>query len=299
MTMKSNYIQTIVLAWWLTLTINAQVGINTNNPQGIFHIDTRNNNAQTGIPTAAEMTDDVVVAVGTRGGMLISVGGKSPTNSSAQLALLDPNKALLFNRVALTGLRDIVTIPNPVAGTIVYNTATNGVFPDNIIPGYYYFNGVVWYKWQYGEINSQLSGIDLKTDCYSTGINGLSGAASATPAVFVEEIVIKEQGTYIFSLRLYGQPTNVTGSYPAIFDRMVYYLFLMKNGSTEVNSAVFNIPSFNAGEGTTHTITMQAVLAQGDVVSFRLGHNLGTPGWKLQAKTGLVANKTSLIYWKI
>ncbi|MFP3836176.1 hypothetical protein SCA31_25085, partial [Chryseobacterium sp. SIMBA_028] len=38
-----------------------QVGINTQNPQGIFNIDGAKNNATTGTPTAAQLKDDFIV----------------------------------------------------------------------------------------------------------------------------------------------------------------------------------------------------------------------------------------------
>ncbi len=123
---------------------NAQIGINTKNSQGVFHIDTRGNNPVSGAPTAAQMTDDIIVEKHSTAGINMSIGGKVGTNSSAQLALLDPNKAILLNRVALTGLKDIITIPNPQTGTIVSNIATASSYPDNIVPVYSYFNGLVW-----------------------------------------------------------------------------------------------------------------------------------------------------------
>lgn len=43
-----------------TITL-AQVGINTPNPQGTFHVDGNKNNSQSGVPSAAETTDDFVV----------------------------------------------------------------------------------------------------------------------------------------------------------------------------------------------------------------------------------------------
>ena len=39
----------------------AQLGINTNNPQQLVHIDNQNNNPSIGIPSAAEQLDDVVM----------------------------------------------------------------------------------------------------------------------------------------------------------------------------------------------------------------------------------------------
>lgn len=45
----------------VTCALKGQVGINTVNPQGVFNIDGAKNNPNTGIPTAAQTTDDFTV----------------------------------------------------------------------------------------------------------------------------------------------------------------------------------------------------------------------------------------------
>lgn len=292
------------LTLFFCLIIKAQVGINTNNMQGVFHIDALGNNTITGIPTVDQMTDDIVIAANVATGLNVSVGGKISSNSSAQLALLDPNKALLMNRVALAGLRDITTIPNPPVGTIVYNTVISGTYPDNIVPGYYYFNGVVWYKWQYGRVDSELSQRDLLEDCYSLEVTGLNDVNSSEQAALADfgTIQISETGTYIFSFRLYGTPTlNSSGDTAPTFTRSINYLYMMKNGSEKVEEMEINVVSPVGGIASayTHTATLQVLLTEDDTVTFRLGHGLGWYGWKLIANPDVRANKTSLIYWKI
>jgi hypothetical protein len=41
---------------------NAQIGVNTSNPQGIFHIDGAKDNAITGVPTIGQQSNDVTVS---------------------------------------------------------------------------------------------------------------------------------------------------------------------------------------------------------------------------------------------
>lgn len=297
----------IYSAMVLCLSVKAQVGVNTNNPQGIFHIDTRGNNAVTGNPSASEMTDDIVVDRHTTSGVNMTVGGKVATNSSAQLSLLDPHKAMLFNRVALKNVNDIETIPNPLTGTFVYNTATAGTFPNDVVPAFYYFNGIVWYKVQTGVLESDLSQKDLLVNCTSTATTqGLNNSGISTIADF-GQIKIEEQGTYLFSLRLYGRLTNSTGlPTPGGLARTVFYIFLTKNSNIKLDSAIINVPSSGTGSGLTHTTVMQATLNVGDVVNIRMAHNSGTYGFLLIANPGISgiigypqANKTSLIYWKV
>lgn len=48
------------------------------------------------------------------------------------------------SRIALTGKTDVATIASPATGLLIYNTATAGTSPNNVLPGYYYFNGTSW-----------------------------------------------------------------------------------------------------------------------------------------------------------
>lgn len=93
---------------------NAQVGINTQNPQGVFHTDgkssTETTNNSTGVPTDAQLSDDVVIMPDGRVGL-----GTIPDPS----AMLEINvsqqgsgqkKAFLGPRVALTSYNDTAPI---------------------------------------------------------------------------------------------------------------------------------------------------------------------------------------------
>src|ERR1019366_7965504 len=76
--------------------------------------------------------------------------GATP-NASAKLDLntgntfTSPNgKGILIPNVALTSTGDAVTVNTPATSLFVYNTATAGVSPNNVVPGFYYWNGVKW-----------------------------------------------------------------------------------------------------------------------------------------------------------
>lgn len=75
----------------------------------------------------------------------VGIGTSSPSTSAA-LDITAANKGLLPPRVALTGISDIATITSPAAGLLVYNTATAGTAPNNVIPGYYYYTGLTWLR---------------------------------------------------------------------------------------------------------------------------------------------------------
>jgi hypothetical protein len=70
--------------------------------------------------------------------------GTTTPNASAKLEVYATNKGFLPPRIALTATTDATTIASPVAGLLIYNTATAGAAPSNVVPGYYYWNGTAW-----------------------------------------------------------------------------------------------------------------------------------------------------------
>ncbi|WP_261510925.1 hypothetical protein [Chryseobacterium paludis] len=88
---KLLFISSILLGAYL----QAQVGINTTNPQQAFHIDGQKDNPATGAPTAAQQANDVVITSDGR----IGAGVTTPTEK------LDINgKARIRNTSTLTGI---------------------------------------------------------------------------------------------------------------------------------------------------------------------------------------------------
>src|SRR5574343_65111 len=70
--------------------------------------------------------------------------GTSAPNSSSKLEISSTNSGLLIPRVALTALNAAGPITAPATSLLVYNTATAGVAPNNVTPGYYYWTGTTW-----------------------------------------------------------------------------------------------------------------------------------------------------------
>ncbi len=73
----------------------------------------------------------------------LGVGTNSP-DASAQLDVTATDKGFLAPRIALTSSADVTTIASPASGLLIYNTATAGTSPNNVIPGYYFYNGASW-----------------------------------------------------------------------------------------------------------------------------------------------------------
>ncbi|MBK9761349.1 MAG: hypothetical protein IPO90_15610 [Flavobacteriales bacterium] len=79
----------------------------------------------------------------------INANGAAPSAS----ALLDidvsalpaaAKRGLLIPRIALTSTIVAAPVVAPAASLLVYNTATAGVAPNNVVPGFYYWNGAAW-----------------------------------------------------------------------------------------------------------------------------------------------------------
>ena len=64
--------------------------------------------------------------------------------ASAVLDLDAGNKGLLIPRVSLLSATDVATIPSPETSLLIYNTNTAGTSPDNVVPGFYYWDGTKW-----------------------------------------------------------------------------------------------------------------------------------------------------------
>ncbi|HYG20206.1 MAG TPA: tail fiber domain-containing protein [Ohtaekwangia sp.] len=73
----------------------------------------------------------------------INASGNSP-DASAMLDVSATNKGLLIPRVALTATNAAGPITSPATSLLVYNIATAGTSPYNVVPGYYYWNGTLW-----------------------------------------------------------------------------------------------------------------------------------------------------------
>lgn len=78
--------------------------------------------------------------------------GTTTPNASAKLDVSSANKGFLPPRVELTATNVFTPISGlsgapalaTAAGLLVYNTATAGTIPNNVVPGYYFWNGTTW-----------------------------------------------------------------------------------------------------------------------------------------------------------
>ena len=82
--------------------------------------------------------------------LIISIGGFAQvgigtTTPNAALDVTSTNDGLLIPRVALTAT-NIATVLTPTTSELVYNTFTSAVGPNQVTPGYYYWDGALWVR---------------------------------------------------------------------------------------------------------------------------------------------------------
>lgn len=287
-----------VLFLFLTLYYiqpQAQVGINTTNPKGIFHINGNVNDI-----TSSSFADDFIVSVDAGGEVITSIGSGLVT--SAQMALGSTNKALHLNNVALTSPQDITTVPAPSKGLLVYNTTVNA----DLVEGVYFFNGQIWVRWEATryvgtaiKINNLLEGKQI------TQSTNVSTGAGATLLKFTptSSITIPEKGAFAFSLRLYG---GESGANTPAQTTAYYYIYLIRKKDNKVmDSAELDI-FIMKGRPISYTVALSGNFEKNDEVEIRLAGNrisTGHGGWTLggtgNSTTAVNANRTSLVWWRL
>lgn len=109
----------------------------------------------------------------------------SDPHGSAMLEVKSSNKGLLVPRVALTSTTSSAPInPAPAASLetslLVYNTATAGAPPNNVTPGYYYWNGSGWTRLMSGNIPPLLDEVDPTFSNGGNQTNAISRAGNIT-----------------------------------------------------------------------------------------------------------------------
>lgn len=157
----------------------------------------------------------------------VGIGTTAPAGAleikSSTNGLLIPNVSLSSRIVSAP-----VVNPNgggvPLAGTMVWNTATAGTAPNDVSPGFYYWNSGKWYRKTDLVINNYVyppTNINANTvytltgtipghDSYDGVTVAVAGDWVATPNVTIE-YVESRAGSVRFKVRNNTASTNYTG----------------------------------------------------------------------------------------
>jgi hypothetical protein len=132
--------------------------------------------------------------------------GTTTPNASAKLEVMATDKGFLPPRVALTAsnvFSPIVGTSANATGLLVYNTNSAGSAPNNVVPGYYYWNGSAWIQISGGLIidNTKSSGFTLavtdnnKVFLITTTSNSIVTVPNNLPVGFSCQIIQGGSGT--------------------------------------------------------------------------------------------------------
>lgn len=104
--------------------------------------------------------------------------GTTTPSPSAKLEVASTNQGFLPPRIALTATNAGSPVASPATGLLIYNTATTGTAPNNVAPGYYYWNGSAWVAILSNITTSSISGNGTTTTLTNFGaeINNQSGS---------------------------------------------------------------------------------------------------------------------------
>ena len=97
----------------------------------------------------------LILSFGLRVTAQVGIGTTTPRGA---LEINSSTNGFVPPQVALTSATVSAPVVNPqtagapLVGTFVYNTATDGTSPNNVTPGYYFWNGTAWIKFAAGNI---------------------------------------------------------------------------------------------------------------------------------------------------
>lgn len=152
------------------------------------------------------------------------IGTASP-NSSAKLDVSSSTLGFLPPRVILTATNSFSPLAGTAAnatGLIVYNTATAGTPPNNVVPGYYFWNGSAWINFiasntSTGLTNDQTGTSYTLTSADNGKIITLNNAGAITlyvPYFFVGfNCMVLQKGAGQVTLAINGTTTNIYNRY--------------------------------------------------------------------------------------
>lgn len=110
--------------------------------------------------------------------------GVGTTTPQASMDITSTNEGLLIPRIALSAT-NVATVLTPTTSELVYNTATSAVGPNQVTPGFYYWDGALWIRLSSGATN----------DWALTGNTGTTPGTNFIGTTDAQDLRIKTGGT--------------------------------------------------------------------------------------------------------
>ena len=239
--------------------------------------------------------------------------------------LVNSTKGFMYPRVALVNYESLAPLVGGVAtfaqkkehtGISVYHVGVNG-----LDSGVYTWNGSSWSR-MVDKIPVQGIGMYYQTANVVAGAADGANQSNMSPLPFSStgnahapvEIVLPEDGSYAFNVKLYSQLCNPqTGAIitPKFSGKVIAYVGVWVNGVlSDVSEVFYQISPFASGTGSVSAANVANVVlgcsgSAGNKVEIRLGYLTGTlPAQNAVLSQGSVSpkpisNRTSLVFWKL
>ncbi|OFY86554.1 MAG: hypothetical protein A3F72_08725 [Bacteroidetes bacterium RIFCSPLOWO2_12_FULL_35_15] len=178
----------------------------------------------------------------------VGIGTLTP-DGSAKFDITSTDKGLLIPRVTLLGTSDATTISSPATSLVVYNSATAGVSPNNVLPGFYYWVGSKWIS---------LSGGQGGKDWSLTGNAGTTAGTNFMGTTDAIDLVLKSNNSEFIRIDTTGM-VGIGTNNPIEKLHVAEGNILIENDYFIKNSAGYNMIGTEGG--------MEAGIAIGDVNS--------------------------------
>jgi len=227
--------------------INATGAVSATTTKGLLNIANTAASATGKVATfQANSTASSVLTVLANGN--VGLGTTTP-NANALLDMTAVNKGMLPPRVVLDSTTSFAPLSAHVQGMLVYNTATAGTFPTNVIPGYYYNIGTKW--WLLGG-----------TGWAITGNAGTTPATNFMGTTDDQDVVFKRNNTLggLLNLSLYNTSwgvnafnTTATGNYNSAFGNQA-----LKSNTTGTNNTAIGYLALALNATGTNNIALGA-----------------------------------------
>ena len=147
--------------------------------------------------------------------------GTTTPNASAKLDVYSTDKGFLPPRVTLAATNSASPITSPANGLMVFNTVTAGSSPNQVVPGYYYWNGTSqqWVSLSTTVGNVQNQGIFRSTASATAGA-AVSSWSSRFNNIAAGDLTVTSNTTFSLSNGIYkiqwGLPHQTTQTYNAM-----------------------------------------------------------------------------------